>query len=397
MAVSSNLPPMARRVVLHLSLLILGVGALRLAVVPAEVCPDVTAEQVRQAVDEAVAWIERNMDGDGRYTYGYNRDDDWVNTGYSGARHAGVTMSLYRVALVHDPEVLEVADRGLDYMLDRLVEGDEWRAWLPGGSEIPLGANALFVAALALRREATGDPQYDDLMRDVGRFALALQQDDGCMYAAWDVEGQHVLAVYETYSTGEAAWALALLDEAFPGEGWGQAALSTLDYMATDRLRVEGGLAQIPDHWAAYTLESLAPDLHHEATIGYARKLAGYFGIRLRFEMQRRGTGVNLWLRWYPGPPAGVGTAGEGLGALWRLSLVESELADLRPNMEERLVCMAGTMVTRQATQEEAAMYERPGLVQGAWFYRGYSQMDDEQHVISALLAALQVLEGVAQ
>ncbi len=364
--------------------------------VPAEVCPAVTAEQVRLAVDEAVAWIERGIASDGHFTYGYYRDDDVVNLDYNGARHAGVTMLLYQVALVHDPEVLDAADRGLGYMLDRLVEGDGWRAWQPSGPEIRLGANGLFLAALALRRQVTGDTQYDDLMRDVGRFALALQQHDGQMYCAWDVEEQRVLTVYGTYDTGEAAWALTLLDEAFPGEGWGEAALSTLEFMATDRLRVEGGLSQIPDHWAAYTLESLAPDLRDEGTIEYARKLAGYFGVRLRFESQRRGAGVNLWLRWYPGPPAGVGTAGEGMGALWRLSLSEEGLADLRPNMEERLVCMAGTMVSRQATAEEAAAYARPDLVQGAWFYRGYTQMDDEQHVILALLAALPLLERKA-
>ena len=35
---------------------------------------------------------------------------------------------------------------------------------------------------------------------------------------------------------------------------------------------------------------------------------------------------------------------------------------------------------------------ERP-LETGAWFYRGYTQMDDQQHVVSAWLAALAVLE----
>ena len=384
---------MVRRVVLHISLLALGVGALRLAVVPAEVCPSVTAGQVEHAIDEAVAWIERGMGPDGRYTYGYDRDTQQVNPAYSGARHAGVTMSLYQVALTHDPTVAETSDRGLAFMLEHLVDGDGWRAWQPPGEKVPLGANGLFLAALALRREITGETQYDDLMRDVGRFALAAQQPDGRMYAFWDPAQDRILAVYGTYATGEAAWALALLDEAFPGEGWGEAALRTLDYMATDRLRTEGGLSQIPDHWAAYTLESLAPELHDGGTIDYARKLAGYFGIRLRFEAQRRCTGINLWLRWYPGPPAGVGTAGEGLGAIWRLSQIEAGLGDLIPNIEERLVCTAGTMVSRQTTAAEAAVYPRPELVQGAWFYRGYTQLDDERHVISALLSALQVLE----
>lgn len=56
-------------------------------------------------------------------------------------------------------------------------------------------------------------------------------------------------------------------------------------------------------------------------------------------------------------------------------------------------MCTAGFMTQRQATGAEAAVSPDPGLVRGAWFYRGYTQMDDQQHVLSALLAALPVLE----
>ena len=116
--------------------------------------------------------------------------------------------------------------------------------------------------------------------------------------------------------------------------------------------------------------------------------------MRLRFEAQRRGTGINLGVRWVPGPPAGVGTAGEGMAAIWRLAQEDPRLADLVPNVEDRLACFAGMMVERQATAAEAAGYSRPGLVQGAWFYRGYVQMDDVQHVMAGLAASLPVLES---
>ena len=45
-------------------------------------------------------------------------------------------------------------------------------------------------------------------------------------------------------------------------------------------------------------------------------------------------------------------------------------------------------------TAASAAAWPRPELVAGAWFYRGYTQMDDEQHVLSGLLSAIPVLEG---
>jgi hypothetical protein len=384
---------MRRRLALHLSLWVAGAAVLRVGLVPAEVCPPVTAGDVRVAVDEAVGWFERGIDSSGRYTYGYDRGTGRVSGAYNEARHAGVTMSLYQVAIEHDPGVVGLADRGLAFMVERVVpagEGLAWRAY--SSSDLPLGANSLFLAALVLRREATGNPTYDDLMRGVGRFLLGQQLDDGNMLAYWS-DGAPLPGVTGKFATGEAAWALALLDGAFPGEGWAEAALPTIDYLNERRDRDEGRISRLPDHWAAYALSELDAVHRSEDRIAYARQLAGYFGIRLRFESQRRGDGVNLAVRWFPGPPAGVGTAGEGIGALWRLSLEEPRIADLRSNITERLVCTAGFMVERQVGPEEARSYQDPDLVRGAWFYRGYTQMDDQQHVISALLAAAAVLE----
>ena len=106
-----------------------------------------------------------------------------------------------------------------------------------------------------------------------------------------------------------------------------------------------------------------------------------------------RGFGVNLLVRWYPGPPSGLGTAGEGMAALWRLAGVDSRLDDMRPGMVDDLGCMAGMAVDRQFDAAAAAVYPRPELVEGAWFYRNYSQIDDQQHTIAALLEILPALE----
>lgn len=384
---------MRRRLAVHLSVLIVGAAVIRIGVVPAEVCPVVTATEVSASIDAAVAWLVGGMSAEGTYTYGYDKDGDRINRGYSDARHGGVTMSLFQTyGVTGDPAILAAADRGLAHALGRIAEHDGWMAWEPGG-DIPVGANGLLLAALAIRRGITSERTHDDLMRGMGRFLVSQQQPDGSVFSYWDVGDETASPVFGPFATGEAAWALALLDRQFPGEGWGEAAARTLDYMGNDRNLTEGYLTSLPDHWAAYTVSDLRPDLITDERVEYARRLAGYFGIRLRFEAQRRGTGINLWLRWYPGPPAGVGTAGEGLGALHRLSLQEARMADLTPPIEERLLCTAGFMVERQISAAEATGAVRPTLEAGAWFYRGYTQMDDQQHVLSTLLAALSVLE----
>jgi hypothetical protein len=56
------------------------------------------------------------------------------------------------------------------------------------------------------------------------------------------------------------------------------------------------------------------------------------------------------------------------------------------------MLCTAGFMAQRQVTASEAADALRPDLQRGAWFYRGYTQMDVQQHVLSSLLDALTLI-----
>jgi hypothetical protein len=356
----------------------------------------VTAAQVEQSIAEAADWMVRGLGDDGRFVYGYDLATDEESSAYNSARHAGVTMSLYQAFEASgEPRFLEAADAGLDYMLARLEEGDGWAAWGESGRDRPTGANGLFLAGMALRRRATGDPVHDDVMRAVGAFLVGQREPGGAVLASRNLAtGEPVPGQYGAFATGEAAWALVLLGRVLPGEGWIEEALPIIDYIARERDRREGYIARLPDHWAAYALGDL-PAVHLDGTrLGLAARLAGYFGMRLRFEAQRTGEGVNLLVRWYPGPPAGVGTAGEGIGALHRLTVSQPVLAGLRDNVEERMVCTAGFMVERQVSVAEAAETPSPELARGAWFYRDYTQMDGQQHVLSALLAALPIVEA---
>jgi hypothetical protein len=387
-----------RRLAVHLSVWIVGAAVLRVVVVPTETCPPVTADELRTTISETIDWITRGVGDDGRYLYGYDLEADQIAASYNSARHAGVTMSLYQAyEALGDPAILSTADGGLDYMLARTTQHDDWMAWGPAGTDLPVGANGLFLAGLALRRRATGDPVHDDVIRGVAGFLVQQQESSGAVRAYWDrSDAASVPGVYGPFATGEAAWALVLTGVQFPDEEWLDAALLTVDYIAEERDLAEGYLARLPDHWAAYAVGDLPADELNDTRIGLARRLAGYFGMRLRFEAQRTGEGINLWVRWYPGPPAGVGTAGEGIAALRDLAIDDPRMADLRSNIEDRMICTAGIMAERQVGEEEASVLPRPDLARGAWFYRGYTQMDGQQHVLSALLGALEILEEEA-
>jgi len=373
-----------------------GIVLLRVAVVPAEHCETPDPAAVRSTIAAASQWIGRGLQPDGTYTYGYLKDVDEVPTEYNPVRHAGAAFTLYMVPPEVDPEAFEAAEAGFEFMTDNFIETEDWAAFAVPNARASLGANGLFLVTLVQRRAATGDASYDDLMRSVGRFLVGQQQPNGSMLAWWDpFTGEPVPDSYGIFATGEAFWGLSLLHRTFPDEGWDEPALAVGRYLANDRDALEGEVTRYPDHWAAYGMAELAaagvelPD----DMIEYARALAGFFSVRTRVEAQRTGEGVNLLVRWYPGPPSGLSTAGEGMAALWRLAGVEARLDDMRPGMVDDLGCMAGMAVDRQFDAAAAAVYPRPELVEGAWFYRNYSQIDDQQHTIAALLEILPALE----
>ena len=197
--------------------------------------------------------------------------------------------------------------------------GDGWWPGVRTGADRPTGANGLFLAALSLRRRATGDPVHDEVMRGVGAFLVGQQEPSGAVLAVSELGRRSAGA---RRATGR------LPPARRPGRWccWARCCRGRVGSRllcppsTTSRAREiadEGYIARLPDHWAAYALGDLpvrVPRRHADSDL--AARLAGYFGMRLRFEAGRTGEGLNLWVRWYPGPPAGVGTAGEGIGAL---------------------------------------------------------------------------------
>src|SRR5688572_15500079 len=177
-------------------------------VAPPEHCPPVSTEELRQSSQAAVDWFVRNQEPDGAWLYLYDTDDDSVpEEEYNEVRHAGVTMGLYQAAAAGLPGALRSADRGTEWALDRLVRGDGWAA-LEGDGRVTTGASALLAAGLVIRRDATGDTRYDDVLRELGRFLVDQTEPSGAVLASYDTAlGAPVPDEYSKYYTGEAYWA----------------------------------------------------------------------------------------------------------------------------------------------------------------------------------------------
>ena len=375
---------------------VIGAVVLRLAVLQPEQCTPVDRAAMEFAAVEAANWIERALQPDGSYIYEWDASENHLPDDYNEVRHAGVTMSLYQWAALGNHDYLDAADQGLEWMLTNVERDDDWAGLKnPRSPWMKLGATSLMTVGLAMRREATGDTAYDELLREMGRFMLLLQREDGSFLNFWDLNNDEpVPEITSLFATGEAFWALVFLHEAFPDEGWDEPAEAVAWYLATQRDDDEDfPFPPWPDQWAAYGLAEMAHWGLQEEHIDYARSIAGRFGFVMRFESQRRDSTFSFLTR---GPQVRGGAVGvwmEGIAGLWRIATVDDRMADMREPLRERALCGAGMLVERQVSPEEAKDYAEPDVARGAWFYDDITRMDDQQHALSALILAMELLD----
>lgn len=379
-------------------------GGLRAIVTQPEHCGDPSTATLRGAATRAVRWLAVNQRADGAFLYRFDRPRQEDLGGYNSVRHAGVVMSLEQAAAAGIDGATDAAARGTAWALDHvLADGD--LLGFRGVDEAPTsGGTALLTAALVTARQRTGDDRHDDTLRGLGRFMVAMTLPSGAVEGRWDVERRApVPGSGNEFFTGEVFWALALLHQELPDDGFGDVAERIGRYL-TVRDEVEGIWPDVTDHWAAYGYAAMSawpnpPELD-ERQLAYIRKQAEMQSLEIRYESQRTNSTWSYWTRGRQTLGAGMGTIGEALDQWWVTARNTPALTDLVPGIAERALCAAGAIAARQVTEAELTDADRagaPDAVAGAWFQFGVTQMDDQQHSLSALLVALDIVDAEAR
>jgi hypothetical protein len=350
-----------------------------------EGCPTVSADQARAAAQAGLDWIGTNQQDDGQFLYRYDRSSDEVLPGYNYVRHAGTMLALEQGAAVGIDGAEQTAAKATHWALGQLSSLPGDRMAFTGDT----GGTGLLVAALVEHRRATGDDEHDALLLRLGRFLATTVTEDGAVVASWDLSADEPVAGSRSpFFTGEILWALARLHADFPDDGFDEDARRISHYLATERDDAERRFPPVSDHWGAYGWDEISawPATLTDEELDYAERQAGLFSLQVRYESQRRASGVAHLTRGPMALTAGLGTLGEGLGGIRRLAARTEDLDVDLDAVDERLACVAGMLVERQTHSEDPRQ-------DGAWFRDDITQVDDQQHAVSALLAAIPVLE----
>jgi hypothetical protein len=381
-------------------LAVFGVG--RAVVAMPQHCGTGEAAEWRAAAEAAVGWFAANQRADGTFTYRYDVETGAELDDYNWVRHAGVLLSLEQAETAGVATAAPVADRARDRVFENISRAGDVAA-LRNGAEPTAGGTALLVAALAERREHRADTTDDELLRALARYLVAQVQPGGQVDEYSDPDTlEPERGTPSIFTTSEVAFALARMERLFPGEGFGEPVRTITHYVSTRRALDAGVVPDLGDHWMAYAMSEIVrwPDPQAarltDDELAWGRKQMGIVGAMTRFESQRtqgwhdeiRRGGVSIG--------SAVGTHGEALNGWVLVAGIEPAMRPQLANVASTAQCNAGLLAERQVTPEEAAEAPDPEKAEGAWLWEGVTQMDDQQHSLSALVMAIDRVDPAA-
>lgn len=341
-------------------------------------------------------WLANVVRPNGSFYYVYEPGSDTYEVeAYNEVRHAGTTASLFQVFDAIDNDVvLSGAEAGARYIADTARPVTN----LPGrgfGYEdtIKLGGQALALLAVTDRRQATQEQSYDDLIREMAEFMLALEVPDepGRYFQLVSLpDGERLLEPSSDYYPGEALLAFTRLARQFPDAPYFEAAKRAAEYLIHVR---DGDLEtaeRMPreDHWLTIALSELYRLDPNEAYLTVAYKFADALlanqykaedGYPQRIGASRAGGRISY---------TSTATKGEALVAAWGLATFAGDqdaIARFSAGTQRNIQFQLRV----QFTAENTELFPRPDRAIGGWGQDAANaniRIDYVQHNISGLI-----------
>lgn len=217
----------------------------------------------------SMGYINRNILEEGRFQYRKHIDSEIVydNTIYNSLRHAGTLYSMYmyeKYGLVKKYKDSRI--KASKYFVDRYVKKLGKSKYivlsLPEEEQIkfPIAKSGAAGMALCALSNLYKDNEIQlEILQGLGEFILALQNEEGNIYAYYDINTKLINKEAEAvFYPGEAAAGLMYLYEVDPQQKWLDAAKKTILYLANSRKDLDLDLPF--DHWSVLVIEKLFKD-----------------------------------------------------------------------------------------------------------------------------------------
>lgn len=217
-------------------------------------------------INLSMGYIGRNILKSGRFNYRKNVDAEikYNNKIYNSLRHAGILYSMYMYEVAGYPETYKHDRyRACEYFIKRYIKKIDDKCYVVVSSpkeeqiNMPIAKSGAAGIALAALSNLYKDKRIQiDILRGLGEFILSMQNDEGNIFAYYDLKSKSINKEAEAiYYTGEAAFGLMHLYEIDSNTKWLYSAKKGLLYLAKSRKPLE---MNIPfDYWSIMAVEKL--------------------------------------------------------------------------------------------------------------------------------------------
>jgi hypothetical protein len=356
-----------------------------------------TPEKILQAAIRAGQYLTRNTAPDGKFTYSYRPDTNYVSPSYNILRHAGTIYAMLELfAATGESKLLESSKRALKFLGRSVSTCQQTSGPLPCVVErghTKLGGNALTALAIAKYIETAKDPQYLPLMIGLGNWIRSVQDETGRFFIHRQSHPEGKISNFVSgYYPGEAILALVRIYALDPDPKWLDSAEAGARYLINVR---DAGLkdAELPhDHWLLYGLNELYRHRPAELYTRHALRIAAAI-----VESQNRKPPFPDWRGGFLEHPgsASAATRLEGLIAAYGLARDSGHPKEAQALLEAMTLSAAFQLQT-QFGPESVIYFKNPERALDG-FHRSLTEyeirIDYLQHNISGLLGLHRILE----
>ena len=177
-----------------------------------------TLEAIEDGVVSAGDWYIANLQENGQVTYKFWPAENRYSNEYNLVRHTLATWNLVQ-AWHYDPrpEFLDGAREALEWTLQYVKDEGEM-SFISYNNNQKLGSVVVGLLGMVELAQATGDKQWDDLMRKFGEFVFFMQEENGKFRPYYVEEDHPYFNETNDIVPGEAALSLVYLYRYFGDE-----------------------------------------------------------------------------------------------------------------------------------------------------------------------------------